>query len=66
MYFVFMCPRCGSLRYAREEQKTAKCFKCGYRMIIDPFKVRILFKTARRDVAIAAVQKHKMRRGKKR
>ena len=50
-----MCPRCGSLRYAREEQKTAKCFKCGYRMNIDPFKIWILLKTARGDVAIAAV-----------
>ena len=61
-----MCPRCGSVRYAREGQKTARCFKCGYRMTIDPSKIRILFKTARVKEAIAAVEKYKMRHGKKR
>ena len=61
-----MCPRCGSVRYARKGQKTALCFKCGYRMAVDPFKIRILFKTARIEEAIAALEKHKMRRGKKR
>ena len=61
-----MCPRCGSLRYARNGQKTALCFKCGYRMTINPFKIRILFKTAKIEEARAALEKHKMKRGKKR
>jgi len=61
-----MCPRCGSLRYARESQKTALCFKCGYCMTVDPFKIRVLFKTTRAEEAMAALEKYKMRRGKKR
>ncbi|MCK4953433.1 DUF1922 domain-containing protein [Candidatus Bathyarchaeota archaeon] len=64
MYLVFMCPRCGSLRYARENQKTAGCFKCGYRMTVDPTKIRILFKTDKSEEAIAAVQKYKITRGR--
>jgi len=66
LYLVFMCSRCGSLRYARKGQKTALCFKCGYRMTGDPFKIRILFKTARIEEARAALEKYKMNRGKKR
>ena len=59
-----MCPRCGSLRYARENQKTAGCFKCGYRMTVDPAKIRILFKTDKSEEAIAVVQKYKIERGR--
>ena len=65
LYFVFVCPRCGSLRYARESQKTARCFTCGYRVPIDPARIRILFKTEKSEEAMAAVQNYKMRRGKK-
>ncbi|MFQ6081724.1 MAG: hypothetical protein ACE5OW_08660 [Candidatus Bathyarchaeia archaeon] len=54
------------MRYAREGQKTVRCFKCGYRTTIEPSKIRILFKTTRIKEAIAAVEKYKMRRGKKR
>ena len=35
-------------------------------MTVDPFKIRILFKTARIKEAIAALEKYKMKRGKKR
>ena len=52
-----MCPRCGSLRYARENQKTAGCFKCGYRMTVDPAKIRILFKTDKSEEA-SVLNKH--------
>lgn len=60
---VFMSPRCGPLRYARKGQKTARCFKCRYRVPIDPQKIRIVYKTDRRQQAIAALQELKMRRG---
>ena len=64
MYLVLMCPRCGSIRYAREGQKTAKCFECGYQIPLDPTKVRILAKAEKSREAIAAVQELKMRQGK--
>ncbi len=65
MYLIFMCPKCGSVRYAREGQKTARCFGCGYQILLDPTKVRILAKAERSKEAIAAVQELKMREGKK-
>jgi DNA-directed RNA polymerase subunit M/transcription elongation factor TFIIS len=65
MYLIFMCPRCGSIRYAREGQKTAGCFECGYQISLEPTKVRILAKAKRSKEAIAAVQELKMRQGKK-
>ena len=65
MYLVFMCPRCGSIRYAREGQKTARCFECGYHILLDPTKVRILAKAEKSREAIAAVQELKMRQREK-
>lgn len=65
MYLVFMCPKCGSIRFAREGQKTAICFKCGYQIPLDPPKVRILAKAERSREAIAAVQELKMQQRKK-
>ena len=65
MYLIFMCPKCGSIRYAREGQKTARCFECGYQIPLDLTKVRILAKAEKSKEAIAAVQELKMRRGKK-
>lgn len=64
MYLIFMCPKCGSIRYAKEGQKTARCFECGYQIPLDPTKVRILAKAERSKEVIAAVQELKMRRGK--
>jgi DNA-directed RNA polymerase subunit M/transcription elongation factor TFIIS len=60
-----MCPKCGAIRYARESQKTAKCFGCGYQILLEPTKVRILAKARRSKEAIAAVQELKMQQGKK-
>jgi len=60
-----MCPKCGSIRYAREGQKTARCFECGYQISLDPTKVRILAKAEKSREAIVAVQELKMGRGKK-
>jgi DNA-directed RNA polymerase subunit M/transcription elongation factor TFIIS len=60
-----MCPRCGSIRYAREGQKTARCFECGYQIPLDPTKARILARAEKIRGAIAAVQELKMRQGKR-
>ena len=65
MYLVFMCPRCGSIRYAKEGQKTARCFECSYQISLDSTKVRILAKAEKSRDATAAVQELKMRQGKK-
>lgn len=64
MYLVFMCPRCGAIRYARKGQKTAGCFECGYQIPLDATKVRILARVEKSREAIAAVQELKMRQGK--
>lgn len=61
MYLVFMCPKCGRIRYAQEDQKTAKCFACGYQIPLYHTKVRILAKTESSKEARAVVQKMKMR-----
>jgi len=67
-YLVFLCPRCGSIRYSKGEQKTAKCFRCGYQILIDPSRVKVLYETSERTDALEAVKKYKMklaeRRGK--
>lgn len=65
MYLILKCPKCGSIRYAKEGQKTAKCLKCGYQIPLDPTKVRILAKAEKTRDAIAAVQEIKMRQRKK-
>jgi len=60
VYLVFMCPRCGSIRYAREGQKTARCFECGYQIPLDLSRIRILARVERSREAVSAVQKLKM------
>lgn len=63
-YLVFACPKCKTVRYAREGQKTAKCLKCGYQIQIHPSKVVILAraKDAREAVEIVKFLKAKLKR----
>ncbi|MFW6110881.1 MAG: DUF1922 domain-containing protein [Thermoproteota archaeon] len=65
MYLVFMCPKCGAIRYAPESQKTAKCFGCGYQVPLGHPKVRILEKTENNKQARAMVQEMKLREATK-
>lgn len=64
-YLVFLCPRCGSARYSKSEQKTARCFKCGYQILIDPLRIQIISKTNKRTEAMETVKKHKMKLAEK-
>jgi hypothetical protein len=50
-------------RYAREGQKTAKCFRCGYLIPISSHRVRILLKTRRLEVAKETVKRCKEKIG---
>jgi len=63
LHLVFRCPKCGSLRYAKEGQKRALCFKCGYQIPVDLRRIRILYKTAKREEAIIIIQQLKMEQG---
>ena len=65
-YLILLCPRCGSVRYVKEGQKTALCLRCGYRMPLNPLKVRILLRTRSREAATEAVKKYKMKVAKAR
>lgn len=60
-----MCPKCGSIRYAPDRQKTAKCFGCGYQIPLDHPKVRILATTENSKEARAMVQEMKLREATK-
>lgn len=60
-YLVFICPRCGSIRYSEEGRKTAMCFRCGYKIVINSQKTRILLKTRKAEEAIEAVKRYKMK-----
>jgi len=62
-YIVFICPRCGTPRYGREGQKTAKCFSCGFIIPLIPLKTRILLRTESLRIAKETVNKYKMKRG---
>ena len=62
-YLVFACPRCGTFRYAKEGQKTARCFTCDYQTSLDSHKTRIFLKTESRKQAIEAVKRYKMEIG---
>jgi len=64
-YLVFLCPRCGSVRYSKGEQKTARCFRCGYQIMIDPSRVEMIFETNKRTEAIEAVKKYKVKLAKR-
>lgn len=65
LYVVFICPKCGSVRYSKSKHKKALCFNCGYQISIDPSKIRILFRTSKREKAMEAVKEYKMKLGKK-
>jgi len=60
-YLVFLCPKCGSVRYSRSDHKTAVCFRCGYQMLIEASKVQIISKTNEIREAIEAVKRYKMK-----
>jgi len=60
-YIVFICPKCGSVRYAKEGQRTAKCLKCGYQIKIAPTKVKIIARTRSVDEAIEIVKLYKIK-----
>ncbi len=60
-YLVFICPRCGSLRYAREDQKTAKCLLCDYSVSLNFQKTRILARVKNAKEAVAVLQDFKMK-----
>ncbi|MEM3745472.1 MAG: DUF1922 domain-containing protein [Candidatus Bathyarchaeia archaeon] len=60
-YVVFGCPRCGSIRYAREGQKTARCPKCNYQIQIKMEKIKILAKVEDVRDAIDIVKAYKAR-----
>ena len=63
-YLVVMCPKCGAVRCVEERQRSARCFSCGYRMQINPLKIRILLRTRDKDRAIEAVKRYKVRAGR--
>jgi len=65
-YLVFICPRCGAIRYAKEGTRTAECFGCGFHVPIIASRVQILFRTTRREEAIEFVKRYKMNLGRKR
>ena len=61
LYIVLLCPRCGSVRYAKEGQKTAQCLRCGYKIPLNPLKVKILLRTRSREAAVEAVKRFKVK-----
>jgi len=46
-------------RYAREGQRTAKCFSCGFQISLEPSRIRILLRTENSRIAREAVEKYK-------
>jgi len=64
-YIVFLCPKCGAVRYSKSEQKTATCFRCGHQINIDPSRIQILARTNERMEAMEAVKGYKIKLGDK-
>jgi DNA-directed RNA polymerase subunit M/transcription elongation factor TFIIS len=60
-YIIFICPKCGLARYAKEGQRTAKCLGCGYQIRINPQKVKIVAKAKNVEEAIEIVKFYKIR-----
>ncbi|RLI13486.1 DUF1922 domain-containing protein [Candidatus Bathyarchaeota archaeon] len=61
-YIIFLCPRCGMPRYAREGQKTAKCFYCGLQIRISSARIRVLARAEDSRTAREIVEKYKARK----
>jgi len=59
VYLLFLCPKCGEPRYAKDGQKTAICFKCAYRILLERGRIRILFQTEKRREVIETLQQYK-------
>lgn len=61
---MFACPRCKTIRYARKDQRTARCLKCGYQIHIQSDKIMILAraKDAREAIEIVKVLKARLKR----
>ncbi|MEM1586231.1 MAG: DUF1922 domain-containing protein [Candidatus Bathyarchaeia archaeon] len=55
-YIIFACPKCKSIRYAKEGQKTAKCLRCGYQIQIRPNKIAILARAKDASEAVETVK----------
>ncbi len=60
-YLIFLCPKCGSVRYAREGQRTAKCFECGQTVPLGFGKIRVLLRVSNAKDAVEAVKTYKMK-----
>lgn len=60
-YIVFICPKCGAARYAKEGRRTARCLKCGYQIKISPIKVKIIARTKTVNEAIEIVKLYKIK-----
>ena len=60
-YLIFLCPKCRSVRYAREGQRTAKCFECGQTVPLEFGKTRILLRVGNARDAVEAVKTYKMK-----
>lgn len=58
-YLVFLCPKCGTARYAKESQKTAKCLRCGHTIQIRNHRMKVLLRTRKVAEAREVVQKLK-------
>lgn len=63
-YIIFACPKCNTVRYAKERQKTAKCLKCGCQIQIHLSKIVILAraKNAREAIEIVKALKAGLKR----
>jgi len=49
------------IRYAKHGQRTAECFRCGFKVKLESPETRILLRTERMAEAIEAVKRYKMR-----
>jgi len=45
MWYVIECPYCGLPQIVRADQKYRTCFKCRKRILIDPKKVNIIYRS---------------------
>jgi len=62
-YLVFLCPRCGTPRYARENHKNVKCFRCDYVIQLRAHSIRIISRTKESVEAMEIVKRYKQKYG---